>query len=504
MKRAFHKIIPSFGLFLALLGLLSLPSASRGPLSAIWPLPVDTVPVNCSQPVDQAWAQKVSTIRWVAYSSPSRADSNPLSEEAVYADLSTLKRAGFTGLITYGASGVMGRQFVSIAEELGYEGVILGLWSPTSKSEFNNALRVSASPIVLGYNIGNEGLSERRDRYALSDLCAAITSLRTATGKPVATSEDIDTYYRRPELLKAGDWVFAIAHPYWHWTKGPQQAVQWEQDQYAALQARTKKIIFFKEVGLPSDGALGLSEINQDLYYRALADTDVQFAYFEGFDQPSKSYVSVEPHWGLFNADLSPKLTAWNLMEVRPFTLDDSSRAWTLDCPRQTCPTWSRADALQVGANTDGHHYRSILTFDTAALPEQAVLTSAKLKLHLSSAVGMDPLRNGQRLVVDVCTPSAQKPFQRDLLNQPWNTCFSNAGQLTDAPGDGWYVLELSPEALTSINLTGSTQFRLRVAGQPVRDVRRAYLVFDQVEGASALNPVLVIRYRFPQMTKSE
>jgi len=67
-------------------------------------------------------------------------------------------------LITYGALGVMGKPFLTIAQELGYKGVILGLWSPTNKAEFRTALDAADLPIVLGYNIGNEGLSGRRDR----------------------------------------------------------------------------------------------------------------------------------------------------------------------------------------------------------------------------------------------------------------------------------------------------------------------------------------------------
>ncbi len=463
MKHRFHKTISSLGLTLALLGLTLLPSASpsRGLLSAIWPLPVDEVPAECGQPVDQAWVQKVSRIRWVAYSSPSRADGSQPSEEAIYADLSALKRAGFDGLITYGALGVMGKPFLTIAHELGYKGVILGLWSPTNKAELRTALDAAHLPIVLGYNIGNEGLSGRRDRYMLTDLCAAITSLRAATGKPVATSEDVDTYYRRPELLKAGDWVFAIAHPYWHWTKDPLAAVQWEMDQYAALGQRTDRFVFFKEVGLPSDGAKGLSEVNQDFYYRELARTDVRFAYFEGFDQPSKDYTSVEPHWGLFRADLSPKLAAWRLMGVRKFTTQS-------------------AEPL-LGRDRDGRVYQPLLSFDLSTLPEGAQITSIKLKIQVERTVGYDPLKNGQHMVVDVCRT---KPARIPSL-----TCESNMGTLGRFLGDGWYVLDVDADALNAIQSGGQAQFRLRLVGAGTKDVPRSYYMLH------AESPILVIRF---------
>ncbi len=458
MKHPFLKILLSLGLGLALL-------ASSSPWT-IPPQPADVVPADCGQPVDEAWAQKVSRIRWVAYSSPSRTSSSQPSEEAIYAELAALKQAGFSGLITYGASGVMGRPFLTIAQELGYEGVILGLWSPTSKAEFNNALRVADLPIVLGYNIGNEGLSERRDRYALTDLCAAITSLRAATGKPVATSEDVDTYYRRPALLGVGDWVFAIAHPYWHWTKYPREAVQWEAEQYAALQKRTNRFIFFKEVGLPSDGAYGLSETGQDQYYRELGKTDVPFAYFEGFDQPSKAYNSVEPHWGLFHADYSPKLAAWSLMGIRQFTA-------------QT------ADPL-LGRDRDRTVYQPMISFDTSALPDDARLTAVKLKIRVEQVVGFDPLKNGQRLIVDVCRT---RPGRIPSLD-----CELSAGTLAKSLGDGWYVLEFDAEALPSIQSTGGTQFRLRLEGKGNKDVPRSYF---RLATNKTDCPMLVLRYGF-------
>ena len=247
----------------------------------------DAIPATCSQPVDKAWIQKVESIQWVAYSSPNPEPGTGYyrpSAEAIYKDLLALKKAGFTGLITYASSGIMGRQFLTIATELDYQGVIMGVWSPDGTDELSNAENAASLPIVLGYSIGNEGLGDSHPRYSVLELCSAITSLRSRTGKPVATSEDIEFYYRWPGLLSVGDWLFPIAHPYWHFTKYAPDAVQWEQDQYVAIRARTDRYVFFKEVGLPTSGAAGLSEANQDAYYRALAQTDVRFAYFEGFD----------------------------------------------------------------------------------------------------------------------------------------------------------------------------------------------------------------------------
>ncbi len=148
----------------------------------------EPVPANCSLPASQSWVEKVNRIRWVAYSSP---NPNPdqgfyqPTTDTVYQDLTSLRKANFTGLITYASAGIMGKQFLDIAQSLGFKGIIMGIWSPTNQDELNNAKNAASSPIVLGYSIGNEGLSGARDRYSITSLCSAIADLRAATGKPV-------------------------------------------------------------------------------------------------------------------------------------------------------------------------------------------------------------------------------------------------------------------------------------------------------------------------------
>ena len=191
-----------------------------------------SLPADCSRPVDVTWIEKVDRIRWVAYSSPNpNPDGSYYQPTAadIYRDLLALKKANFTGLITYGSAGIMGKQFLTIAQSLGYQGIIMGIWNPRSQDELNNARNAASLSIVLGYGVGNEGLSGPRARYSSTDLCSAISDLHAGTGKPATTSEDIEAYYRQPELLNAGDWVFPISHPYWHFTKYALDAIQWEQ-----------------------------------------------------------------------------------------------------------------------------------------------------------------------------------------------------------------------------------------------------------------------------------
>jgi len=294
------------------------------PTSALAPTAFSTPALASATPVPRGvspeWEGTVARLTWVAYSPPS-ADPNKKIEatsDAIREDLAVLRSAGFTGLVTYSSAGAFGRDLPRLAQKQGFQGIIMGIWDPASAEEIATARAAANLPIVLGYCIGNEGLGER---YQLPELSKAIDDLRTATGKPVTTTEQIDDY-ADANLLQLGDWVFPNAHPYFHNKLDPEAAVRWTQAAYDDLKRQTQRFILFKEVGLPTAGDKEgqLSEANQDQYYRALAQTNVRFVYFEGFDQPWKTEPSVEPHWGIFHADRTPKLLGWRLMGKEPPT----------------------------------------------------------------------------------------------------------------------------------------------------------------------------------------
>ncbi len=464
----------------------------------------DSIPPTCSQPVGDAWIEKVDSIKWVAYSSPDISPNDSYHSpdaDAVTHDLQALHKAGFTGLITYGASGIMGKQFITIAQALGYEGIIIGIWSPRGDVESNNAVAAASQPIVLGYSIGNEGLGEARPRYSVLDLCAALADLRLRTGKPVATSEDIEIYYRWPQMLTVGDWIFPISHPYWHFTKYAPDAIQWEQDQYAALAARTSNFLFFKEVGLPTAGAAGLSEANQDEYYRGLAKTGVRFAYFEGFDQPSKTTASVEPHWGLFNSDLTPKLLAWNMMGYRLFTGGAGSTASIKECAGRDgsdCSITPAGTLMFVGDQRGKHEYSALLSFNTSGLPDNAVVTAVKLKIKAAGVVGTDPLNARRTLAVEACAPPANPAGGHPGVEPPDAATCNPAGTFSDAPNSGWYTVDLLPSAYTSIDLQGASRFRILLSGPDTSDSPRSYIQFYSPDASESNSPILLVKYRVP------
>lgn len=269
------------------------------------------------------WQERLTDIRWVAYTPPSgnpnrRIEATP---DAIQEDLGVLRKAEFTGLVTYSCSGVMGKEFLQIAEEARFKGIIIGIWNPSNQRETAAATATASNPIVLGYCVGNEGLPEKsqtKGRYTLDQLTAAIQSLRTFTGKPVTTSEQYGDYSDE-RLLKLGDWVFPTVHPYFYRMREPLKAVNWTKAAYDDLRSRSGRFVLFKEVGLPTAGDEEgkMSEAGQKEYYTKLAKTDVRFVYFEGFDQPWKTHLPIEPHWGLFRSDRTPKRFVESLLSMR-------------------------------------------------------------------------------------------------------------------------------------------------------------------------------------------
>ena len=261
---------------------------------------------------------RLTRIQWVDYS-PTNANPDRGVEpslDSIRADLSALRKAGFTGIVTYTSLGMMGRPLASAAIDAGFEGMIAGVWDPANQKEISEAEEVSKSRIVLGICVGNEGLMNHR--YSLAVLTRAMTEIRRTSAKLVTTSEVSQRY--SSELLKLGDWVFPNAHPYFSNHFDPQGAVDWTKSEFHRIQAEAGRVTILKEVGLPTAGnpGVGLSEQAQCEYYASLSLSDVRFAYFEAFDQPWKSNPPVEPYWGIFRQDRSPKALAEALVSKTP------------------------------------------------------------------------------------------------------------------------------------------------------------------------------------------
>lgn len=239
------------------------------------------------------------------------------TEQQVREDLRLLRAAGFRGLVTYGAANVLGK-VPQLAREAGFDGmVVMGIWDPTSREELDNAL--GQATFVDGYSVGNEGLHVR---YTRDELSASMMRLRARSRRPVTTSERLDRYVGGPDaawLIDRSDWVFPIAHPYWYGQRDPAAASRWVISHYDFLSATAGKRVILKELGFPSTGDLCCDERHQSELFERAWGSGVEFFFFEAFDQPFKIGTAVEAHWGLYDANGSPKqVISWLTPPGRP------------------------------------------------------------------------------------------------------------------------------------------------------------------------------------------
>lgn len=178
--------------------------------------------------------------------------------------------------------------------------------TPGGLEEWSNA--VAAAPFVDGYIAGNEGLyNSSNGGYTFNELQDYHAALRSATGKPV-TSSEVDPHYDQAWVLANGDWVSPNIHPFWGGIRNAQDGKVMVENRYKQLLLNSgNRLILIRETGFPTQGEPGLNEALQKEFYQLLGFTSVKFAFFEAFDQPWKNWAPTEPYWGLWNKDRKPK-----------------------------------------------------------------------------------------------------------------------------------------------------------------------------------------------------
>jgi len=268
--------------------------------------------VNASATEPSDLESQLYGTRWIAFAPTNYNPPDKLpSASSIREDMRTLRSARFDGLITYGAQLTA---VVAIAQEEGFRAVLIGVWDPGSPEELRLAKESARNPIVAGIIVGNEGLMF--GRYNAETLRRAMVEMRQATGKPVSTTEVVEYFYTRQDLVEWSDFLTVNAHPYFHGHRDPTRAVDWTLGAWDRLRRHVPmKPILLKEVGLPTKGDSENSEEVQREYYRQLlTTTDVSFTFFEAFDALFKD-GPLEKSWGLFRADRSPKPAATLLLE---------------------------------------------------------------------------------------------------------------------------------------------------------------------------------------------
>jgi len=157
------------------------------------------------------------------------------------------------------------------------------------------------------------------------------------------------------------------------------------------------------------------------------------------------------------------------------------------------------SDVFLLGDTALDQQYRSLLHFDTSALPDDAVITKATLKIKLSSTFGADPFLTMGNIIMDIRSgafygnPALQWIDFRAAASQAFS------GTIPNAPSEDWYAGEIKSAALPFINLTGNTQFRLRFYKDDNDNQSANIMRFHTGNDPDpATHPALIVEYYIP------
>ncbi|MBI3150563.1 MAG: glycoside hydrolase family 44 protein [Chloroflexi bacterium] len=158
----------------------------------------------------------------------------------------------------------------------------------------------------------------------------------------------------------------------------------------------------------------------------------------------------------------------------------------------------STASTLNLGDDSANRQYRAILSFNTAALPDDAVITSATLKFKYAGKTGTLPFSTHGSLLADIRKgPYSNNPALQ-LNDFKAAASKNNLLSFTNDKVNNWYSKSFTTANFQYINLSGITQFRLRFQIDDNHDFGADFLRIYSGNAAAADRPQLIIKYTLP------
>ena len=157
------------------------------------------------------------------------------------------------------------------------------------------------------------------------------------------------------------------------------------------------------------------------------------------------------------------------------------------------------ATTFYVGDFINDQQYRSILHFDTASLPNNAVITKASLKIYKQGLSGGNPFNSLGSLLVDIRKPFFGSGVDLEVSDFQALADSMAAGSFGSGLIGGGYVAELDPASIPYINTLGPTQFRLRFELDDNDNQQADFLWLYSGDADSANRPYLSLEYYVPK-----
>jgi hypothetical protein len=156
------------------------------------------------------------------------------------------------------------------------------------------------------------------------------------------------------------------------------------------------------------------------------------------------------------------------------------------------------ARSLLVGDDSLNKQYKSIVSFDTAPLPNKAIVLSVQLKVKRRTIVGSDPFGTLGTLQSEICKNgfSSDDTLQPDDFSAP-----ASPGSVMDTftvLTPNWYATELHDTNIAFVNKAGITQFRLSFSKDDNNNLKADNVALYSGDSVSANMPQLVVTYYVP------
>ena len=159
--------------------------------------------------------------------------------------------------------------------------------------------------------------------------------------------------------------------------------------------------------------------------------------------------------------------------------------------------TASTTSALRVGDNNQDRQYQTVVSFDTAAIPDGATITSVTLRLLRGSLTGTNPFTTHGTCWVDVKNGSFGAAALENADFQAAATAVQASSLSNPAANGSWSTGNLNAAGIAAVNKTGKTQLRVYFSLDDNDDTGNDYLGFYSGENSTAANrPQLVVTYQ--------
>jgi trimeric autotransporter adhesin len=156
------------------------------------------------------------------------------------------------------------------------------------------------------------------------------------------------------------------------------------------------------------------------------------------------------------------------------------------------------ATTFNLGDDAADKQYRAVLSFNTAGLPDNAIIKKVTLKIRKQGLVGTDPFTTHGNLLAEIRMPYFGTSAA--LVVSDFQAAANKTGGLFGiTPVSNWYSVTIGAASYPFVNLTGTTQFRLRFQKDDNDDLNADYMKFFSGNYTTVTaRPTLVIEYTVP------